>query len=716
MKVFASAQRRLAFGAFLFVLLTGLWLFWWKKPLGRDNWFIAPRSALWPLDSWLLPLGTLLLCGGFALMCAYDRFRRAKSRREEKTSLRMSLGSLILLAAVLPWTLLGPRKISGIYLVSATWSDISNQYFSTAYRIQDARDFTRNYQLQQQNYDIVKSHVATHPPGAVLFYYGALKIYENVPLVQQLFSTIAPGITAASTPSVTQTIRGQLARSHASDANARPFHDDAVGSAIWCAFLLSLSVGLTVPAVYKLAAGESSTRNAAAAVDDAAVDDAATAISGNDALTKDASAKDALAKVEERARESRGLLGAALFALAPTTVLFAFTLDALMACLIAWSLVLIARRVTSGTTVGICSAIVSGVLIGLASFLSFGALAVWGLLVFAFAIGFGWRSFLTTPQLVLTDISSRRKPAVHRPISDLALILLGFVALWLVLSLIFPMQPREIYARAMEAASRRDIDFAQSRGLGGVELVDIRAFLRLGIDDNGFMRRVDAISQLAREPSLQLERGARLGRCNFALMRDAFAVRQRARRNRTLVVFPAAAALRIRCEHCGNRVLECAQKPPFPVFNRPANAANFDDGRDLGAVNSRLLDDEYQSLQRRSRRRFVARYVALWTFFGSWKRRRATAASPDDQRHQRLEDRAKLRSCAHHEQSANARFGFSFSPRRRFSRHHFAQSPRNVRATFTQFRVVSPRCDHRRRDGKWRTFRIVRRGAKSSTR
>ncbi len=464
MKVFASAQRRLALGAFLLVLLTGVWLFLWRKPLGRDNWFVTPSAHLWPLDTWLLPLGTLLLCGGFAAMSAYDRFRRAKSRREEKTSLRMSLSGLVLLAVVLPWTLLGPRKISGVYLVSATWSDISNQYFSTAYRIENARDFTKNYALQQQDYDIVKSHVATHPPGAVLFYYGALKIYQNIPFVHAAFSTIAPGITAASTPSVTQTIRGQLARSHASDANARPFQDDAVGSAIWCAFLLSLSVGLTVPAVYKLAAGESSTRDGASTND-------AVEISGNEALSKDALAKD-----EERARESRGLLGAALFALAPTTILFTFTLDALMACLLAWSLVLIARRVTSGTNAGIGSATASGVLIGLASFLSFGALAIWGLLVFALAIGFGWRSFLTTPQLVLTDLLSRRKPAVHHPISDLFWIALGFVGIWFVLCLIFPMQPQAIYNRAMQAHHAATLTSRSHAGWAVLNLVFFALF------------------------------------------------------------------------------------------------------------------------------------------------------------------------------------------------------------------------------------------------
>ena len=415
MKKIASPCRRITIVCGALLLMTALWLLVWQRPLGRDNWFITPR-ALWPVSTFIFPLCVLLVCGGFAAMSAYDRFRRAKSRREERTSLRMSLGALMLLATLWPWSLLGPRQISGVYLVSATWSDISNQYFSTAYRIENARDFTRNYENWQRNYDITKSHVATHPPGAVLFYYGARKIYENVPLVHAAFSNLAPAVTAASTSSVAQEIRGQLVDSNASAPGAPPFADDAVGSAIWCAFLLSLCVGATVPAVYKLAAGESSTRLG-----------------------------------DERGREKRGLLGAALFAVSPAAMLFAFTLDALMMCLLAWSLVLVARRVSSGATIGIGSAISAGALVGIASFVSFGALAAWGLLVFAFALGFGWRSFLTTPQFILSDLLSRRKPAVHRPFSDLLWLVLGFVGVWTALTIAFSMQPQDIYNRAMEA-------------------------------------------------------------------------------------------------------------------------------------------------------------------------------------------------------------------------------------------------------------------------
>lgn len=389
--------------------MTALWLFVWKRPLGRDNWFIAPHQS-WPFSASLLSLGTLLILGGLSALSAYDRFQRAKTRPEEIISMRMSLGALILLATVMPWTLLGPRAISGVYIVSATWSDISNQYFSTAYRIENARDFTRNYAVEQRDYDVVKSHVATHPPGAVLFYYGARRIYENVPFIHSILTTVAPGITAASTPSVGNLIRKQLIRSNARDMKAPVFSDDAVGGAIWCAVLLSLSVGLTVPAVYKLAAGTSSTRLSETPVSETP-------------------------EHNERARESRGLLGAALFALAPTTMLFAFTLDALMACVLAWSLVLVARSLSSETT-KIGTTLFAGMLIGVASFLSFGALAIWGLLVFAYAI------------VWFCDAGSARRKRLS---SGFVLILVGFLGLWLALCVVFPMQPLAIYGRAMQA-------------------------------------------------------------------------------------------------------------------------------------------------------------------------------------------------------------------------------------------------------------------------
>jgi folate-binding protein YgfZ len=387
------------------LLATLLWLLVFKTPLGRDNWFITPHAP-WPLRFWLFPLGTLAILGGLAALCAHDRFRRAKTRREQKTSTRLCLGALVLFSVVWPWSLQGP--LGGFNVVAATWSDVANQYFSTALEVRDARAFSREYSKYQSGAEITKSHVATHPPGAVLLYVAALRVYDGIPFIRQTSESLAPGITAASTQSVAEEINNQLRRAKALNPRV-VLSPSQVPAALWCAFLLSLCVGLTTPAVYLLAAsGES----------------------------------------DLQLRERRGLLAAAWWCLAPTVGLFAFTLDAVIACLVAWTLVFFARRLSGDSAWWMVAA---GALLAVASFVSFGALAVWGLLFFALALAFGARSLITTPHFVLTDVLSRRRPTVHRPFSDVAWLLLGFGGVWLLLNIALPMQPLQIYDRAMQA-------------------------------------------------------------------------------------------------------------------------------------------------------------------------------------------------------------------------------------------------------------------------
>lgn len=407
------------------VALTAAWLFALRRPLGRDNWFITPHPFAWPIAAWLLPLSVLLVFGGLAALSAYDRFHRARSRHEQKVSTTLCVAALSLLALAWPWSLLGPtpQGTSGASnLIEATWSDVANGYFSTAYEIEDVRDFTHNYAARRQrNYAATQAHVATHPPGAVLFYWQARRAFEAAPPLQNLFAAWTrslTGMTVAESAAHTRTVveRGTRVRL------ALP--DSAAASALWCAFLLSLAVAATVPAVYLLGANpKPETRN-------------------------------------PRPNEARGLLAAALFALAPAAGLFAFTLDALVACLAAWALVFLARRQAGGAA---WWTVAAGAMLALNSFVSFGALALWAVVLLALALQWGARSLLTVPSLVVADLLSRR-PAVHRLVSDIACCVLGFAALWLLLLLIFPMRPLAIFDNAMEAHRQATL---QSRSHAG---------------------------------------------------------------------------------------------------------------------------------------------------------------------------------------------------------------------------------------------------------
>jgi hypothetical protein len=414
MKYIAKSTVMIPAIAATLVMVTAWWLFGAKWSLGVSNeWSVKPNPGAWPLGGWLLPLAVLGLFGGLAGFAAYDRFRRAKTRREQKASTALCLGALSLLALLWPWALLGPGGTFN--LIATTWGDISNEYFSTSYRVDDARRFTRDYTTQwQRPKSVVQAHVATHPPGAVLFYYGARRVFERFPPLQNAFAGLTQYLITEPVTVVASQSRDLLRRT---SGTAPELPDSAAPAALWCAFLVSLAMAATVPAVYLLAGG-----------------DGAAQVGTNDTPGRADS-------------EARGLTAAALFAMAPSVGLFAFTLDALIACAAAWALVFLASRLRGGSAWWMFAV---GAMLALTSFLSFGVLAVWAIIIVALAIQFGVRSFLTVPVLVIGDALARRKPAVHRPISDLVVAVLGFCTLWLLLVFLFPMQPLKIFENAME--------------------------------------------------------------------------------------------------------------------------------------------------------------------------------------------------------------------------------------------------------------------------
>ena len=97
------------FVAALGVLGVSMWCLGGRGSLGwPDEWKIVPNGTIWPLSAWGLPLAVLFLFGGAALLSVYDRFKRAKTRKEQTNSTVTTLVCLALLCALWPWTLLGP--------------------------------------------------------------------------------------------------------------------------------------------------------------------------------------------------------------------------------------------------------------------------------------------------------------------------------------------------------------------------------------------------------------------------------------------------------------------------------------------------------------------------------------------------------------------------------------------------------------------------------
>ena len=116
--------------------------------------------------------------------------------------------------------------------------------------------------------------------------------------------------------------------------------------------------------------------------------------------------------------------------------MFAFTLDALIACGAAWTLALIAQAIASRHRPGSRLWLLGGGLVmGLTSFLSIGALATGAIVALALLFA-AWRE---------------RENWIANGVRGLALFAGGFMLAWLLLMLIFPMQPLVIFHNAMDA-------------------------------------------------------------------------------------------------------------------------------------------------------------------------------------------------------------------------------------------------------------------------
>ena len=382
------------FFAFVAVALTALWLFVWRAPFGAGNWHLTPNEAAWPIGAWLLPVGVVAIFGGAAALSVYDRFRRAKSRKEQSNSTVTALVCLAVVGMLWPWAMLGPGQIQSrsnaataesrptlegrFNIIAALWSDVATEYFGAAYSFNDARAYAHGYAQTQQNpQSPIQAHVATHPPGAVLWFYGVRKLTESSPILQNGLTSLAQtmtGMTSAELVNAARLSRAAPAAQRIGAPDAPPLPDSAIGAALLCAILLGLSLVAALPAVYGLAA-----------------------LGGGDHA------------------EKRGLIAAALWILAPTTNLFAFTLDALVACGAAWTLYFAAlgwnrmtnssaglapasnlspksARLEAGASLAASSKsanfcwLGAGILLALTTFLSLGALAVGAIIVIALLI------------------------------------------------------------------------------------------------------------------------------------------------------------------------------------------------------------------------------------------------------------------------------------------------------------------------------------------
>lgn len=162
----------------LAVLVLGIWLVVLGRPIGwGQQWRLLSRPGLYPLTN-LLPLALALL--GFGVLVAY--LWRAL-RRERVPSHRNALA----------WAIAVVLTIGAWCLQSASWmvvpsylvelaaiqsSHISTGYLEEACGIVDLPSYLRDYVRDMPD---KPAHLATHPPGGVLLFYGVRRLGEIAP-------------------------------------------------------------------------------------------------------------------------------------------------------------------------------------------------------------------------------------------------------------------------------------------------------------------------------------------------------------------------------------------------------------------------------------------------------------------------------------------------------------------------------------------------------
>ncbi|MGD9495991.1 MAG: hypothetical protein AB7Y46_06755 [Armatimonadota bacterium] len=175
------------------LLVAGLTV--WLVVLQRDlGW---PGEWAWPVHGTALPLSFLLppalALAGFGGLIAYLwRLLRREQIPAHRRGLAWSLAVSLPIAAwcvqVALWSV-APGSVTRLAAIQL--SDVSTGYLAEAWRIDDLGAYLRSYAAQMPH---KPEHVATHPPGAVLFFYAVRKLAAAVPALAD--AALVAGSTA----------------------------------------------------------------------------------------------------------------------------------------------------------------------------------------------------------------------------------------------------------------------------------------------------------------------------------------------------------------------------------------------------------------------------------------------------------------------------------------------------------------------------------------
>ncbi len=273
---------------------------------GQWTWEVRDRELT------LAPVAVVVLIG-VAIMGAVVLGMRGIRRRQRSDALVVA--GLVVLVFALQWAVVGLADEGTFKLIASTASPVSTEYFTVAWELTDPWEFCRGYAdvLADNRYH----HVATHPPGAVLFYWLCIGICPD-----RFFEDIA---------TVAVGVHPDLIASLASEIRGVSMVTEQVGPALFSCAVLGLCAALVLVPLHALARSLAGRRVA--------------------------------------------LLACGLYALAPAPILFFQGLDALIA-LLALTAIALAHSALDRGCWGRGAA--AGIVLALACFISFGAVAAVG--------------------------------------------------------------------------------------------------------------------------------------------------------------------------------------------------------------------------------------------------------------------------------------------------------------------------------------------------
>jgi hypothetical protein len=160
-----------------------VWVLGLLRPIGVEG------QWQWQVfDHPIPPLGLVAVLAAIllTLLLAHALSERAAEAEAGSRAAR-TLGAgwrVVLVLGAFSWTIGLYNLVPGAWyhLTAASLSDVSNEYFVDAYRISDPVRYCREYGSHQAESG---HHIATHPPGAVLTYYGTVEFYRSTGLSRQ---------------------------------------------------------------------------------------------------------------------------------------------------------------------------------------------------------------------------------------------------------------------------------------------------------------------------------------------------------------------------------------------------------------------------------------------------------------------------------------------------------------------------------------------------